>query len=239
MKNLKSTFVLTIFLTVIFFESCINVIDGEAVISLMHGTYKAKWYPNVTFEQKAMIYNNDTLVSEQIWLEALEMGEGLTIKFDSISSGNGYIFKNDSIYVFKDGVTVGKRKRVHDILELGFNVYKQPVEKTIKKLKKADVDFSYYEQNNDYYIIGNPEIKRVWIEKERLLFYKIESKNENGDISKIEFNKYEPIGEGWIAPEVVFYTNDKITFKEEYFNIQLPDSLPNILDTQSFKSIIW
>lgn len=239
MKNFKSIIVLIIFLTVSFFQSCINVIDGEAVISLMHANYKGKWYPNVTFEQKAMIYNNDTLVSEQIWLEALKMGEGLTIKFDSISSDNGYIFKNDSIYVFKDGVAVGKRKRVHDILELGFNVYKQPVEITIEKLKKADLDFSYLEQNDDYYIIGNPEIKRVWIEKERLLFYKIESKNENGDISKIEFNKYEPLGDGWIAPEVIFYINGKMTFIEEYFNIQLPDSLPNILDTQSFKRIKW
>ena len=239
MKNLKSTILLPLFIVITFLQSCINVIDGEAVISLMNATYQDRWYPNVTFEQKAMIYNNDTLVSEQIWLEALKMGEGLTIKFDSISSGNGYIFKNDSIYVFKDGVTVGKRKRVHDILELGFNVYKQPVEITIAKLKKADLDFSYLEQNDDYYIIGNPEIKRVWIEKERLLFYKIESKNEKGDISKIEFNKYEALGEGWIAPEVIFYTNNKMTFKEEYFNIQLPDSLPNILETNSFRSIKW
>lgn len=239
MKKIKSTILLPLFIVIAFLQSCINVIDGEAVISLMHAAYKDKWYPNVTFEQKAMVYNNDTLISEQIWLEALKMGEGLTIKFDSILSGNGYIFKNDSIYVFKDGIAVGKRKRVHDILELGFNVYKQPVAETIAKLKKADLDFSYLEQNDDYYIIGNPDIKRVWIEKKRLLFFKIESKNKNGDTSKIEFNKYEPLGNGWIAPEVIFYTNNKMTFKEEYYNIQSPDLLPNILETNSFRSIKW
>lgn len=240
MKNQLSIFSIFFFLSSILLQSCTSKTNAEFVIEKMHTKYKDTWYPKLTFEQKAMFYVQDTINFEQTWFEALEVGKGLAIKFDSLNSGSGYIFKNDSMFVFNDNEVVNRAKRVHEILELGFNVYKQPVSITLQKLKKADLDFTFFQEDAQYYVIGNPEIKQVWIDKERLLFSIIETKNKNGTIPKIEFNKYKKLGEGWIAPEVIFYNDDKISLKEVYSNIQLPKKLPNnLLNTSNFESIQW
>lgn len=240
MLRKQPLYIVLFFSFVINLISCTKPIDGEGIIELMHNTYKDKWYKNLKFEQEAIFYANDTVAYKQIWHEVLKVGEGLAIKFDSINSGSGYVFKNDSMFVYKNNELVGKRKRVHEILELGFNIYGQTVSNTIQKLNSSGLDFSLLEDTEDYYIIGNPDKMKVWIEKERMVFYKIETKNKNGAISKIEFNKYEKLGEGWIAPEVIFYSNNKITLKEIYFNIQLPETLPNnLFHVSDFESTIW
>ena len=40
-------------------------------------------------------------------------------------------------------------------------------------------------------------------------------------MQEVQFNKYEPIKSGWVAPEVVFNMNGRRMLYEEYFNIQV------------------
>ncbi len=206
----------------------------------MHSKYEGQWYPHLTFAQNVYFYQGDTIQREQIWHEAITMSEGLLIKFDSISSGNGYLFRNDSLYVFSQGKNVNRGPRVHEALELGFNVYTQPVAITVSKLREAGLDFSILAEDDDYYILGDAKKKQVWIEKERLLFYKIKTTAENGNTSSVEFLKYEPLGKTWISPEVLFYSNENLTMRETYFDMKIPDALPSdLFSKERFQAKTW
>jgi len=221
-------------------EAYSQVNNSYDVIEKMKSHYSNKWYTNLTFIQKTSFYRNDTLQKQETWYEAMKLGLGLVIKFETKDSGNGYMFKKDSMYVFKNGALINSLKQIHDILELGFNVYKQEAKETIDKLKSNGLDFSYYDETDTHYKIGNPNTKQVWIEKQRFLFTKIESIENGGIKTRVEFNKYTRLGKGWIATEVLFYRNDKITLKEEYFDIKNPKKLPSkLFIVDEFKSAKW
>lgn len=55
-------------------------------------------------------------------------------------------------------------------------------------------------------------------------------------VAETQFNKYEKTkGGGWIAPEVVFMTDGKRTFLEEYTDIQTDVVLDNkLFDPQNW-----
>ncbi|MAD96239.1 MAG: hypothetical protein CMB99_02830 [Flavobacteriaceae bacterium] len=238
MKTIKFTCILLLTLCTI--SACNSIQSGEDVIKAMHDKYEGQWYPHLTFAQNVYFYKGDTIQREQIWWEAITLGEGLIIKFDSISSDAGYLFRNDSLYVYNQGAIVNRGPRVHDALELGFNVYGQPADTTISKLKSAGFDFSKLDEDERYYIIGDPTKKQVWIEKERLLFYKIKTTAPNGMTSGVEFHKYEKLGKTWISPEVLFFNNGKMTMKETYFDMKIPDSLPSdLFSKEGFQAKTW
>lgn len=217
-----------------------QVNNAYDVIKKMKSNYEGKWYTHLTFEQNTLFYKNDSLQKQETWYEAMALGKGLTIKFGSKSSGDGYVFKNDSMSVYKENKLINKGKRVHDLLVLGFDVYFNEATETIKKLEASGMDFSHFKETNEHYIIGNPETKQVWIEKKRLLFTKIIASGRNGAKSRTEFNKYHKLGEGWIAPEVLFYANNKLLMKEEYLNIKTPEKISDkVFAFKNFKSVTW
>lgn len=214
--------------------------SAQQVIEAMYNKYKGQWYSNLTFVQKTSFYTNEELQREETWFEAMQIPEALIIKFGSLDSGNGMIFKNDSMQVFRDGAIANNLRRVHDILVLGFTVYADSPEESVTKLKEAGYDFSFLTETDQHYIIGDPSSKQAWIEKERLLFTKSKTTNPDGSESVIEFNKYEKLGKAWIAPEVVFYRNDQVVMKEEYYDMRIPKKLnKKIFDSSKFKDSKW
>jgi len=221
------------------FNAMAQVETASEVIEKMYKTYEGKWYEKITFRQITSFYKNDSLQKEETWHEALETGEGLVIKFESKDSGDGIMFKKDSMYVFKEGKLVNETKRIHELLVLGFDVYLNDSKQTINRLIEAGIDFSHFEETDHYYLIGNSNTKQVWIDKQTLLFFKIES-YKDGVKSRTEFRDYRPIGGGWIAAEVLFYRNDQLYIRETYFDIESPATLPaNLFDTKNFTSVKW
>lgn len=213
---------------------------GEDVIQKMFEKYSGKWYENLTFKQKTSFYKEGQLNKTETWYEAMKIPLGLIVKTGSIDGGNGFIFKNDSMLVYQNNQLVQQLSRVHDLLVLGFSVYFDSPEETIKKLQSTGLDFSYFDETDSHFILGKPDQKQVWVEKERLLFTKIESTLPNGTVSTIEFNKYEKLGNSWIAPEVLFFNNRELTMKEEYYDIELPTSLSqDLFNASDFKSLVW
>ena len=218
--------------------------NGEEVINLMFNKYNNSWYKTLTFKQATIYYNKQEKVSrEQTWFEAIKLPNSLAIKFDSINSKNGMLFKNDSIYNFRDGKPFAPRKLYHPLLILGFSVYKQDVEKTIHDLKNLNIDLSKIKTTNwqgkENYVIGDVNATHFYIEKERLLFTKLIQKNSNNSINEIQFNKYQPLENGWISPEVLFFTNGKMTLKEVYSEIKTPNLNKEIFDVNQFGNSIW
>lgn len=62
----------------------------------------------------------------------------------------------------------------------------------------------------------------------------------DGKKTTIEFNNYQRLVEAYIAPEVLFYVDDELIMKEEYYETQTPVEFPtNLFDEQSFHEVTW
>ena len=218
--------------------------NGKELVATMHKKYKNDWYKTLTFKQAAIFYNHEgKIASEQTWYEAILMPGNLAIKFDSISSGNGMMFKNDSIFNFNEGKMLASRKLYHPLLILGFSIYTQNPEKTVNDITNLKIDLSKIKikewQGKDNYVVGDENATHFYIEKERLLFTKFIQKGRNNSVNETQFNKYQPLQNGWISPEVLFFTNGIMTLKEVYTEIKTPVLNEAIFDENQFLKAKW
>jgi len=234
------------FLVAITFLSCSapEPKNGKELIALMHNKYKNTWYQKLTFKLATIYYDAEEKVArEQTCYEAMLLPNSLAIKFDSITSGNGIVFKKDSIYNFKAGKKIASRPLYHPLLILGFSVYAQSPEKTIEDLTQLKINLSKIKtttwKGKENYVVGDEKGNHFYIEKERLLFTKLIQKQANNTPIETQFNKYEPLQKGWISPEVLFFTNGKLTLKEVYSDIKTPVLTKEVFDVNQFQKSNW
>ena len=107
---------------------------------------------------------------------------------------------------------------------MGFDIYHQPVEETLGKLAGLGVDVARSHattwQGRPVWVVGAEEgdmtTHQYWIDQERLVFVR-----ELNGTNEVQFNRYEPIGGGWIAPEVVISRNGVRSVLEEYTEMKV------------------
>lgn len=217
----------------------------QALISKMYNTYTDTWYRTLTFTQQTEFFQNGLKQREETWYEAMDMTSGaLVIKFNSVTSGSGMIFRNDSLLSYEDDKLKIKSYKVHELIVLGFSVYTIPPDSTLTKLKAAGFDIAFFAKDNydsrEHYVVGNPEKAQFWIDAKTLLFTKLKKKLSNDRVSEIEFKGYQKLGKGWIETEVIFSLNGQIIMREVYKNIQAPKSLPaGFYNHAVFSKIRW
>ena len=218
--------------------------NGNDVIQKMYEQYKGRWYTDLTFTQQSVFYKDGKVDRKETWYEAIKMPKGLVIKFGSKDSGNGLIFMSDTQYVFRGNAVVQKAKRIHDLLVLGFEVYFIDPAETVRKLTGQGFDMSRCavetSPEGKQYVVGDPEKGQFWITADTYLFTKLRKKDQRGNTSEVQFNKYERIGGGWISPEVVFIRNGQVIMKEIYSDWVIDRALPeSIFDLSAFQSARW
>ncbi|HEY0897606.1 MAG TPA: hypothetical protein VGE15_13695, partial [Sphingobacteriaceae bacterium] len=96
---------------------------GQDAVTAMHKRWKGKWYPNIAFEQKAVFYKDRQVVKTETWQELLNSPGDLHIRFNGFETGNGAIYRRDSVFVFRDGVLQTKRPETNFLALLGFDIY--------------------------------------------------------------------------------------------------------------------
>ena len=81
---------------------------------------------------------------------------------------------------------------------------------------------------------------QFWIDKKNLYFVRLiepRGAGEKKSIQEIQFNKYERLKGGWVAPEVVFFVDGKRTMLEEYSDVQADiDLSDNLWEPASWMS---
>jgi hypothetical protein len=219
---------------------------GEQLIRAMNKKYSGKWYKTMTFVQKNTIYKPDGTTENSVWYEAMSAPGKLRIDFDPLASGNGLIFAGGMQHNFKDGKLTRSQPLVHPLMVLAFDVYMQPVEKTVSQLKELKIDLAILRedtwQDRAVYVVGakagDLRSPQFWIDKKNLYFVRmLQPTGKNKErISETQFNKYQKVkGGGWIAPEVVFIVDSKRTFLEEYTEIRAGVPLDDkLFDPQSW-----
>ncbi len=206
------------------------------LVRAMHERYAATWYRTLTFEQQSIAHKPDGTTSTEVWHEALMLPGRLRIEIGDRAAGNGMLFLNDHLYIFKDGKIADQRDYIHPLLVLGFDVYAQPVDTTVQQLKDLHFDMStMHEENFDgrpAYVVGakQGDLKSVqfWIDKERLYFVRLLEPGQKNPsvVQDIRFEDYKQVdGGGWVAEHVVIQVEGKVVFEERYSDVKVNQPL--------------
>jgi len=249
-RTLLSFFVLISALLTFTSAQAQDMRSGDDVLRAMHDRYKSSWYKTVTFTQKSTTYKADGTNSAETWYEAALLPGKLRIDIGAPDTGNGYVFSDGSVTIVKDNKVVSTRPLVNMLLVLGFDVYAQDPEATIKVVKGEGYDLSKLREDtwdgHAAYVVGaekgDLKSKQFWVAKDTLLFVR-EIEPSRGDSAKVEdvrFVNYQPLAGAWIAAGVEVYVGGSKVFSEDYTDIQANVKLdPAVFDPQRFSSTHW
>lgn len=210
-----------------------RALDGRAVLTAMHDRYPA-WYRTLTFVQRTTIYrDNGQLV--QTWYEAAALPGRLRIDTD-LGAKSGQLFAHDSIFSIANGRLSRADPGLNDLLVLGFDVYTQPVEQTARQLTGLGFDLTKTHddtwQGKRVFVVGasagDTTSKQFWVDRDDLLFVRYVGRSVRGH-NDVRFDRYERIGSGWIAKEVVQIVNGRTTLREEYSDVRIEVPLSDAL----------
>jgi hypothetical protein len=184
--------------------------------------YLGKWYRTLTFVQTTTLADGKV----ETWYEAAELPGKLRIDIAPLEGKNTLLFRNDSLYEFKGGKLAESRAMVHPLMVLGFDVYAQPVDVTVRQLRSLGFDLAKLHQSTwrgrPAYVVGaaagDTVTRQFWIDKERLYFVRMVEPGKQDSSARVEtrFNKYIPMGQGWLETEVRFLVNGETRMLEEY-----------------------
>ncbi|MBA3345428.1 MAG: hypothetical protein H0T44_09045 [Gemmatimonadales bacterium] len=219
---------------------------GEELIQQMRQRYDGKWYRTLTFVQKTTLPDGKI----EIWYEALSAPGRLRIDVAPLDSMNTLIFSNDSLYEFQRGKLARATAQVHPLLVLGFDVYVQPAGVTVQKLRSLDFDLGKIHdtvwQGRPTYVVGaeagDSVSRQFWIDKERLYFVRsLEPAKQNASmVLDIRFQKYRPMGGGWLEMEVLFLAGGEQRMKEEHTRPAVDVRLdPTIFNPEQWTPPTW
>jgi outer membrane lipoprotein-sorting protein len=224
--------------------------NGENVLRAMHDRYQATWYTSLTFTQKSTTYNSDGTSKVDTWYEAALLPGKLRIDFGAPSDGNGAILSDGRVTLLRAGKVSGSRASVNILLVLGFDVYRQAPETTIKVVKSEGYDLSKLREDvwdgHPAYVVGADKgdltSKQFWVEKDTSLFVRViePSQNDPKELDDIRFLDYRTLAGGWVAARVEVHVGDKTVFTEEYSDILANVKLdPATFDPTQFNSTHW
>ena len=205
------------------------IADAATLIAAMHDRYP-NWYRTLAFVQTTTIYrNNGELV--QKWYEMASLPGKLRIDTDT-GSKSGQLFANDSVYTIANGKLTRADAGINELLVLGFDVYRQPVARTIAQLRSHGFDLGklHEDQWNGKRVFvvgavaGDTTAKQFWVDATDLLFVRAIGASPRGR-SDVRFDRYERTKGGWIATEVLQLVNGRPALREQYANVQIDPML--------------
>jgi hypothetical protein len=181
--------------------------NGEDVLRAMHDRYANAWYGTLTFEQKSTTFNPDGTTKVETWHEAASVPGKLRIDVGPTKDGNGYLLVDGTVTIFHDGKETGTRPLVNMLLVLGFDVYRQTPEATIKVIHGEGYDLTKFHEERwngqTFYVVGADKgdlnSKQFWVEKNRLLFVWLfePTREDPKKFHEILFEDYRQMSGGW------------------------------------------
>lgn len=202
--------------------------SAEGLVRAMHDRWSDRWYRTLTFtQQTTRVLPNDSVVVEE-WREWAAIPGHLRIEIGPREAGRGVIFTRDSTFTIRDGRLARATPTSNELMTLGFDVYRQPVETTLDQLRRHGFDLSKFHADTldgvPVYVVGaergDGRTKQFAIEADRLLFVRIAQGTGDTDTQEIWFRRYQPLAGAWIAPEVEILIEGRRVFHEVYSDIR-------------------
>lgn len=230
--------------------SAAKITTTEELVQAMQSKYAKAWYKTATFVQKTTTNLPDGTRKVETWFEAMALPGSLRIDFTPTKDGNGFLFTNSQVYVFKNGKVDSSRAFVHPLMVLGFDIYGMSQADAIEKLKGLKFDLSLFRedtwQGRPVYVVGakagDLHSQQFWIDQENLYFVRMlrPAGADGGQTQETQFNKYQKLGGGWMSPEVIFMIDGNVITTEEYSELRANVTLPvKLFDPESFATVHW
>src|SRR5258706_4832635 len=223
---------------------------ADDLIQAMQQKYGKSWYRTATFVQKTTNYDQDGKKTVSTWFEAFSVPGSLRIDFTPVKEGNGILFTDRKVFSFKDGKQESSRPYVHPLMILGFDIYKLPAADVIDTLKNLKFDLSILRedtwQGRPVFVVGakagDLHSPQFWIDQKNLYFVRMlrPAGKDGTQMQETQFNKYQRLGGGWMAPEVIFKVDDRVVTTEEYSEMRADPTLDSkLFDPQYWTSVHW
>jgi outer membrane lipoprotein-sorting protein len=227
-----------------------KISNTNELISAMQKKYGKSWYKTATFVQQTTNIEPDGTSKVETWYEAMSVPGSLRIDFTPTKEGNGILFTDGKIFVFKNGKVDTTRAFEHPLLILGFDIYRAPASEVTAKLQALKFDLSQFRedtwQGRPVYVVGakagDLHSSQFWIDRENLYFVRMlrPAGKDGAQTSETQFNKYQKLGGGWMAPEVIFMVDGKVVTTEIYSDMRADVKLdPKLFDPQSWTTVHW
>jgi outer membrane lipoprotein-sorting protein len=227
--------------------SAAQIGSADALVRSMHDRYAKSWYQTLTFTQKSTTYHDDGTTKVETWYEAALLPGKLRIDIGPAADGRAYLLADGNVTVFDKGKEVNSRPLVNMLLVLGFDVYRQPPEKTLQVIASEKYDLSKFHEDSfegrPMYVVGaakgDLKSRQFWVDKERLLFVRLfqPDRTDENRIEDIRFTDYHEVAGGWVAARVEVRAADKLVFSEDYSDIKVNPTLDAALfDPKQFKA---
>lgn len=227
-----------------------KISNTNDLIAAMQAKYGKSWYKTATFVQETTNFEPDGSSKVETWYEAMSVPGSLRIDFTPTTAGNGILFTDGKIYVFKDGKVDTNRPFQHPLLILGFDIYRAPASDITAKLQAMKFDLSQFRedtwQGRPVYVVGakagDLHSPQFWIDQQNLYFVRMirPSGKDGTQTQETQFNKYQKLGGGWMAPEVVFMIDGKVLTTEKYSDMRADVTLdPKLFDPQFWTTVHW
>ncbi len=242
--------ILAIFLLMLPAISYAQISNTNELIAAMQQKYGKSWYKTATFVQETTNFQPDGSSKVEIWYEAMSVPGSLRIDFTPVTDGNGILFTGGNIFVFRNGQVENTRAFDHPLMVLGFDIYRLPAGEVTAKLEALKFDLSRFRedtwQGRPVYVVGakagDLRSPQFWIDQKNLYFVRMlrPTGKDETQTQETQFNKYQKLGGGWIAPEVIFMVDGKIVTVEKYSEIRGDVKLdPKLFDPQFWTTVHW
>ena len=227
-----------------------KISNTNELITAMQKKYGQSWYKTATFVQETTNVQPDGTSKVETWYEAMMVPGSLRIDFTPTTAGNGILFTDGKIFVFKNGKVDTTRAFDHPLLILGFDIYRTPASDVTTKLQAMKFDLSQFRedtwQGRPVYVVGakvgDLHSPQFWIDQENLYFVRMlrPGGKDGTQTQETQFNKYQKLGGGWMAPEVIFMVDGKVVTTEKYSDIRGDMTLdPKLFDPQFWTTVHW
>lgn len=221
--------------------------DGRDAIKQIYTAYSPeKWYRHFTFSQETKFYKDGKEQKTEIWHEASSSPGKLLIKFNTKDSKDGVLFKENRVYVFKDGKEVANKPTVHELTLAAFDIYFLKPERSIYLLDSLKFDLKkvrYDKLDGKMMIVigaekGDTLSNQLWYDEAHLCLRRMIF-NHGKELREVILTDYKKIKEHQVATKVIFKINNVLAMQENYFDIQFLKSEPeDYYDPKKFADVI-
>ncbi len=214
----------------------VAITDGRSLVRAMHQRWDGVWCPNQRFEQVVQFYESEKPTRKEVWQELIMAPGKLHIRYNGFDTGHGAIYRNDSVYRFKDGALERAEATVHHLMLMAIDVFFQDPEHTIATLEALGYDLDTYTYiaheigfEGGMHVVGttsahDDESQQFWVDKNGLYLRRIKYR-VGEDMYDVHLYEYRQYGSCPTATELNFFKNTDMVLEERYFNISFPQQV--------------
>lgn len=220
--------------------------SGERVIHEVHDRYAGKRFTHVTFVQRTQAPDG----SAELWYEAIRPPGMVRVDIAPLEARKGFMYRGDSLYNFENGATVRSKADERWIsMALLVDVYDQPAERTIERLRQLGVDLSTTHTSTWKgrpaivigAVVGDTSSAQAWYDAEHLYPVKI-IQPPGGGHPRVEFQigGHQNMAGGWIESDIQILVGGTVVSRECYGEIRPDADLPDeLFDPTRFGTRRW